>query len=145
MVSLPLLRWRRRQKSLCCQPGLGRVLVHQWTKSKVQLGSCGGVNLFVKSSHFRMVAFSFLSFYLLCRRHSLSSFFNVLCIQLGRAQTDGISIGFVFGTWARFLQWTVYLPRFIFWCFPLHFMQSDCTCPAWAQAWNLLPNVSQVT
>lgn len=39
-----------------------------------KLGRCGGVNSIVKSSHFRMVAFSFLSFYLLCRRHSLSSF-----------------------------------------------------------------------
>lgn len=74
MESLALLRWRRREKSLCCQQGLGQVLVYQWTESKVQLGSCGGVNLFVKSSYFRMVAFSFLSFYLLCRRHSLSSF-----------------------------------------------------------------------
>lgn len=75
MVSLAFLRWRRRrQKSLCCQQGLGQVLVCQWTESKVQLGRCGGVNLIVKSSHFRMVAFSFLSFYFLCRRHSLSFF-----------------------------------------------------------------------
>lgn len=74
MESLALLRWKRGEKSLCCQQGLGQVMVCQLAESKMQLGSCGGVNLFVKSFHFRMVAFSFLSFYLLCRRHSLPSF-----------------------------------------------------------------------
>lgn len=66
--------WDEGEDRNLCVVSLGQVLVLQWTDSKAQLGSCGAVNLFVKSSHFRMVAFSFLSFYLLCRRHSLSSF-----------------------------------------------------------------------
>lgn len=63
---------------------------------------------------FLTIPVSFYLLYLRLCRQSLSSFKFIMC-SAGTRRTDGFSIGFPFGTWARVLQWAVYVPRIIFW------------------------------